>query len=479
MSADPYLSDIAEHYIGGSWMKGGAVADSANPATDEVLGSYYDADLETAQSAISAARSAFDGQSWGKDRDIRAKVLWQLADAVEAHHDELVTALTLENGKLRHEAEFEFSLTAPKLRYYAGLTLTDSGSASETRPGVVSMLLKEPVGVAGIIVPWNAPVILAIRSLAPALAAGCTAVVKMPAQTALTNNLLARVLAEATELPAGVVNIFTESGDAGARELVSSAQVDVISYTGSSAVGALIMAAAAPQLKRVSLELGGKTPMIVFNDADLDVVVPTLTAALSTSAGQICFTGSRILAETGIAAELRSRLAASFEQLKPGPASDPSSQIGPMISHDSVARVDAIIEGAEGAEVIVRGGLVDGPGSFYRPALLGVSDLNSPLIQNEIFGPVAIFETFGSEEEAADRANATGYGLAASIWTADGGRSLRMSAAVQAGTVWTNTWGQLPDQYEDGGYKKSGLGRLSGLGGLAEFQEVKHVLRMS
>lgn len=476
MDPNPFAGLPRGHLIDGRWLAAGDLRQSTNPATDEALGDFLDGGLDVARAAVAAAAHVFATHSWRTDRELRARVLWELADAVEANHDRLATAITLENGKLLSQARLELSIAAPKLRYYAGLALTDLGSAAATRTGV-SVVLKEPIGVAGVIVPWNSPVILAIRSLAPALAAGCTAVVKMPAQTALTGVLLADVLGAVPSLPAGVLNVFVESGDEGARELVTSPQVGVISYTGSSAVGSKIMSAAAAQLKRVSLELGGKTPMVVFADADLDAVVPALTAGTTTFAGQFCMTGSRVLVQRQVADEVRERLARSLSELVPGPGTDPASGIGPLIDHANVNRVDAVVSSATDAEVILRGGPTDGPGSFYRPALLGVHDLSCPLIQEEIFGPVATFEVFDDEEEAVTRANATEYGLAASLWTRDGARSLRVSAALEAGTVWTNTWAQIFDQFEEGGYKRSGLGRLNGPGGLAEFQEVKHVHR--
>lgn len=476
MNSSVFAAEPARHLIAGEWLADGAARESLNPATDEVLGTFFDGGLTVARAAIDAAADAFRDQVWRRDRELRSRVLWDLADAVEHNLDRLATAITLENGKTLGQAQFELSIAAPKLRYYAGLALTDLGTAATTKTGV-SMLLKEPIGVAGIIVPWNSPVILAIRSLAPALAAGCTTVVKMPAQTALTGALLAEVFRSVESLPPGVVNFFTESGDAGAKEIVSAAEVAVVSYTGSTAVGAQIMAAAAPQLKRVSLELGGKTPMIVFDDADLEAVIPALTAAATTFGGQFCMTGSRILVQRGVADGVRAGLAAALGNVRIGPGMDPDTQVGPLIDHGAVERIDGIIANAHDTDIFVRGGPTEGPGSFFRPAMLGVQDLASPLIQEELFGPVVTFEVFDTEGEALDRANATRYGLAASIWTRDGARSLRVSQGLEAGTVWTNDWAQIFDQFEEGGYKASGLGRLNGPGGLAEFQEVKHVYR--
>jgi len=474
---DPFQGLARGHLVDGRWLTEGAARESTNPATDEVLGTFIDGGLNVARAAVDAAVRAFTKGRWRTDRELRASVLWDLADAVEANLDRLATAITLENGKLLAQARFELSIAAPKLRYYAGLALTDLGTATATRSGGISMLLKGPIGVAGIIVPWNSPVILAIRSLAPALAAGCTTVVKMPAQTALTGILLAEVLSAVPSLPPGVLNVFTESGDEGARELVSSPGVHVISYTGSSAVGSKIMSAAAAYLKPVSLELGGKTPMVVFADADLDAVVPALTAGATTFAGQFCMTGSRVLVQHQVADEIRERLTKSLSALEPGPGMDPETGLGPLIDHASVERIDGIVQSSHDAEMILRGGPTEGPGSFYRPAVLGVQDVGSPLVQQELFGPVVTFEVFATEEEAVTRANATDYGLAASVWTTDGARSLRVSTALDVGTVWTNDWAQIFDQFEEGGYKRSGLGRLNGPGGLAEFQEVKHIYR--
>lgn len=477
MTQNPFGS-TARHYINGVWSDGGTRATSIDPATGEPLGEFYDADLQVAQDAIAAAHAAFTHSGWRTDRELRAKVLWALAAAVEENLEQLALAISVENGKPLGQAQFELSIAAPKLRYFAGLALTDHGSAAQVYPGATSMLLRDPIGVAGVIVPWNSPGILAIRSIAPALAAGCTVAVKMPAQTGLTNALIAEVFAGVADLPAGVYNSFTESGDAGAKELVSSPQVGVVSYTGSTAVGARIAQAAGEQLKRVSLELGGKTPMVVFEDADLDAAVPALIGGLTVFAGQFCMTGSRILAQRSVADELKARLVTALDAVRTGPGTDPSTDLGPLVDRAAVDRVDAFLtRHAAASDFVVRGGPVDGPGAFYRPTLVAVQDLDSPLIQQEIFGPVATFEVFDDEDEAVERANATEYGLSASVWTRDGGRSLRISSRIDAGTVWTNAWAQILDQFEEGGYKKSGVGRLNGPGGLAEFQDVKHIYR--
>ncbi|MGY2117464.1 aldehyde dehydrogenase family protein [Nocardia gipuzkoensis] len=295
----------ARNLIDGQWRDGHAIGTSLDPATGRPLGTFADAGAVTARAAIDAARRVFDTTTWSQDRHARATALFALAEAMTVRRDELVELLSRENGKKLADAAMEVDGSIPKLRYNAALALTDSGRAAQPAPGMYSMALPQPIGVAAVIVPWNSPIILAVRSFAPALAAGCTVAMKMPAQTALTNGLLYELIAEA--MPAGVVNAFTESGNTGAPVLVSDPNSDVISYTGSTVVGRAIMAFAAPGLKPVSLELGGKSPMIVFDDADLDAVVPTLTAAITTFSGQFCMAGSRILVQRGIADELAQR----------------------------------------------------------------------------------------------------------------------------------------------------------------------------
>jgi acyl-CoA reductase-like NAD-dependent aldehyde dehydrogenase len=236
----------------------------------------------------------------------------------------------------------------------------------------------------------------------------------------------------------------------------------------------MIMGEGAKQLKRLSLELGGKTPMIVFDDADLDAVVPVLTAAVTTFTGQFCMTGSRILAQEGIADRLRARIASSLEAVKVGPGDDPESEMGPMIDPANARRVDETVAAAAAyATVLVRGGVQGPESAFYHPSLLEVTDPSTPIVQEEVFGPVATFEVFGSEEDAVRLANATEYGLAASIWSRDIDRPRRVGRQLKAGTVWTNAWAIVADQFEEGGFKQSGVGRLNGLRGLEEFQEYK------
>ncbi|HJZ08813.1 MAG TPA: aldehyde dehydrogenase family protein [Trebonia sp.] len=475
------MSEIAKHWIDGEWTGAGTVSQSINPATGVVLGSWADGGEAEARAAIAAARRAFDTSPWSRDRSLRHRVLNEMADRFDAHAEELGTLVTKENGKKIAEGLFEGTSPSPTLRHNAAQALTDTGISAEVAPGQWFSTYAEPAGVVGIIVPWNSPVALLIRSLAPALSAGNTVAVKMPGQTALVANLVSQIIAEVTSLPRGVVNIFTESGNTGAPYLVASPDVQVISYTGSTMVGRLVAADGAPTLKRMNLELGGKTPMIVFDDADLGAAVPLVASAVTTFAGQFCMTGSRILVQRGAADRVRTGLASIFENVRLGDGLDPGTEMGPLIDKADVARVDGMVQAALAyAKPIVRGGpATDGAlaaGAFYRPALLEVDDINTDIVQKEVFGPVATFEVFDTETDAISRANATEYGLAAGLFTSSINISRRVSREIQAGTVWTNTWAAINDGFAEGGYKQSGTGRLRGPLAITEFQEAKTVV---
>lgn len=472
---------LALNWINGEWADSGHHKDSINPATYEVIGQYADATHEDAENAIAAAKYAFKNTVWKDDRLLRARVLNEMADLFDQYYDELVLLLSTENGKVKAEAELEVGMVANKLRYSASLVRTEYGRALEPKAGSFSIVLREPMGVAGVIAPWNSPVVLMIRSLAPALAAGTTTVVKLPSQTAQVNALLSKIFSEVKSLPKGVINVVTESGSAASKLLIESPDVPVISFTGSSGTGEAISRVGADNIKRFGLELGGKTPMIVFNDANLDDALPKLEKSLTVFAGQFCMTGSRLLVQRGIAEELTKRLAERLENVKLGPASDLSSDMGPLIDKPNVERVNGMVEKAiaDGAKVIVRGGPVtEGPlakGAFYRPTLLQVTDPNADIVQKEVFGPVLSLLIFDTEAEAVELANNSEYGLAASIWTQDVNRPLRVAREISAGTIWINDWAVIYDEFEEGGYKKSGLGRMNGVAAMDDFIEYKHI----
>ncbi|GAA2037469.1 aldehyde dehydrogenase family protein [Catenulispora yoronensis] len=470
-----------QHWIDGAWVGSARTATSRNPATGQVIGDYADGGAEQGQAAIDAASRCFAHTDWSRDPMLRAAALSHLADAYAARMDEVVDTLCRENGKLRPEAGFEAHFILRALRFAAGLAVQPHGRVTDTQPGRQAMVIRQPVGVAGLIVPWNSPAYLCIRALAPALAAGCTAVVKMPAQAAQTAALMCRILSTVPEIPAGAVNVVVESGSEVARLLVASPAVPVVSFTGSTRTGRMVAQQAAGLFKRVGLELGGKTPHLVFDDADLDAAVATAVASSTVFAGQFCMTGSRVLVQEGVAQDVISALAKRLQDVRPGPAADPASRIGPLIDAASVARVDAAVQAAiaAGAEVIVRGGPSTDPalagGAFYHPTLLAVTDSTLPIVQEETFGPVQTVQTFATEDEAIALANDTEYGLSACVWSRDADRPLRVARRLDAGLVSINSWANLTIEFEEGGYKSSGVGRLGGLASIEDFLEYKQI----
>ena len=471
----------ATHWIGGEWVTIGTERESVNPATGEVIGHYADGGAEAAQAAIDAAVLAFNDEHWRDDGFRRATALAHLADAYEARLTDVIDSLCLENGKLRGEATFEASLIPRALRFAAGLAMHSFGRVMESRPGQQAMSIREPVGVAGLIIPWNSPAYLCIRALAPALAAGCTAVVKMPHQAAQTAAVISQIMASVADVPRGVINLFIESGAEGAKLLVDSPQVPALSFTGSTATGRAIAQAAAVRLKRVGLELGGKTPHLIFADADLDAVLPVLVKSSTVFAGQFCMTGSRVLVHRSLADAVRQGLAARLQAVRPGPAADPESQMGPLIDKAAVARVDAAVQAAitAGARPLTRGGpsrdsRLQG-GAFYHPTLLEVPDASLPIVREETFGPVQTLQVFDSEDEAIRLANDSDYGLSACVWSRDIDLPIRVARRLQAGLISINSWANLAVEFEEGGFKASGSGRLGGLASLEDFLEYKQI----
>lgn len=471
----------AANWINGAWDTEGESKDSINPATQQVIGRYPDNGLEAARRCIASALDAFKVSGWATNNELRGRVLEQLAAAYERNREKLIDILCLENGKVRAEAAFEIDMVPSKLRFAGAMALTLSGRAIHPKPGRISLITHQPMGVAGIIAPWNSPIILTIRSLAPALAAGCTAVIKLPSQSAQIAHVMAQIMAEASDLPQGVINMFVESGPEGSAHMVETPDLPIISFTGSTRTGRAIGATGAARLKRFGMELGGKTPMVVFNDADIDAALPVLEKALTVFAGQFCMTGSRLLVQDGIYDQVKQKMAERLKAVKVGPASDPESDMGPLIDRSNVARVEQVVEAAlaAGGVAVVRGGAItEGPlsvGAFFRPALIEVTDNKLPIIQQETFGPVLTIQRFSTEAEAAELANDNEYGLAASVWTRDIDRALRMADAIDAGSVWINDWAQVFDGTEEGGFKQSGLGRLNGLASIDDFIEYKHI----
>ncbi len=469
----------ALNYLNGEWMGTDSSSESLNPADGGVLGSYSPGSRALADQAAAIARQTFDHTAWAASPRLRADVLYELADRLEAAKEDLAELIVAENGKLRREALGEMIGAISETRYYAGLARTVLGRTLETAPGNFSMMNREAAGVAAVIVPWNAPVTLLVRSLGPALAAGCTVVIKPAPQTPLIHFRVMQCLDDCPSLPRGVVNSVNENGIEVGEALVASSDIDVISFTGSSRTGKSIMAGAAPTLKRLSLELGGKAPAVIFDDADLDQACRELTTGALMMAGQICIAAARFLVHKPVEKDFTQRIRAAFEAVRVGPGADAASGMGALIDMDNRARICRLIEqaGDEG-ELVLKGGVPDGPlsrGAFVTPTLFRMDDLRSDLVQEELFGPIVSIETFGDEAEAVAKANATSYGLAASVFSRDVNRVMRVSRAIRAGTVWLNCHSRLFAEGETGGYRQSGLGRLHGIEGLNDFLETKHV----
>ena len=472
----------AKQLIDGRWLThvsgGERIGQAINPATGDVAALFCDGTAAEAEAAVAAALRAFENTAWKRSPRLRAEVLLDFAAKLDARKEEIADWLVTLNGKLRREALGEIGAGISELRYYAGLARNLFGRVLEVEPGCYSSLDREAAGVCAIILPWNAPVTLLVRSLAPALAAGCTVVIKPACQTAVVNNMVLECMTGDTRVPAGVINSVIESGAEVSRYLCESPDIDVISFTGSSAVGKLIAQNIAPTLKRLSLELGGKAPAVVFADADMDKTVAGLVAGGMVMAGQQCTAITRVLVEDAAYDAVAQRLVAALKSVKVGPGNDPASQMGCLIDVRNRDRINALMDTAQATQrVLLRGNVPGGAlarGAFIEPSLVEVQDLSSDFIQKELFGPLLVIERFSNEDEAVARANATRFGLAASVWSRDMKKSRRIAARLRSGTVWSNSHNRLFAEAETGGFRDSGYGRLHGAEGLNDFLQTKH-----
>jgi betaine-aldehyde dehydrogenase len=470
----------ALNLIDGQWQPAinGATAPSINPANGTRIGTLADSGREDARIAIAAAKRAFETTLWAHNARDRQTVLLQWADRLERRSD-LAALLSKENGKVLAQARGEMAFAISEIRYYAGLTRHISGHFMEVEPGAYSATLREAAGVAGLIIPWNAPIILLVRSLAPALAAGCTVVIKPAAQ--ITVQVL-QELAAIELLPKGVLNLLSETGSSVAQELVASEDVDVLSFTGSNIIGQRIMAAAAPTMKKLSLELGGKSCCIVFPDADIEATATRIAAAATIISGQQCTAARRVLVHSSCYDAMKRALKNALEAIVVAPGNAEGAGMGPLIDARAVESVGNDVQRALDIcdEVVLRGGRPGGAladGFFMTPTLVAHRDTGAFFCQEEIFGPFVVLEKFDDEKEAVARANHTVFGLSASVWTKDGDRGMRMARALRNGTVWINDHNRMFAEAETGGYRRSGIGRLHGYEGLADFLETKHIFR--
>ncbi|MDP9237447.1 MAG: aldehyde dehydrogenase family protein [Chloroflexota bacterium] len=474
-----------QQFIAGEWTPGatGETYERRNPATGAPVEIIPWGDAQDARKAIDAARKAFDSGTWSKaPATERATVLRNVAAKLRAELITLAQLLSKEVGKPSNMAIAEIAMAADVYDYYAGLALDIRGDAiTNFAPDAVGLTVHEPVGVVGVITPWNFPVLLITWKLAPALAAGCTIVAKPSEFTAGTTFELARIITEAGA-PAGVINVVTGPGAVVGAELAVSPNVDKIAFTGSTAVGKTIMQAASGNLKKISLELGGKSPNIVFADADIDQAVGGSFFGIFLNTGQVCQAGSRLFLHESIKEEFMTKLQAFTKTVKVGNPEDPSVTMGPVINEAQLDKVVRYVHVGqeEGASMLCGGGRLTGDGYdqglFVQPTIFDNVTNTMQIAKEEIFGPVLSVITFKDADEALRLANDTVYGLAAAVWTKNIDTAFKMAKGINAGTVWVNAYHSAGLPYMPyGGYKQSGIGRELGHEGLEEYMETKAI----
>ncbi len=469
--------------IDGQWVEGsGRAFDTINPATGDVLTQVAEATQADVDRAVASARKAFEDQSgpWRKmSASERGKVLWRIADLIDKNIEELAELETLDNGKPIFESRYvDMPMVADVFRYYAGWATKIHGETVNTFNNSFTYTLREPLGVVGAIVAWNFPLLLASWKLGPALACGNTVVLKPAEQTPLSMLRCGELMLEAG-LPAGVVNIITGGPETG-KALVKHPGIDKIAFTGSTSVGKEIMRSSADTLKRVTLELGGKSPNIVFADSAIDTAVKGALNGIFYGKGEVCCAGSRLFIEKRVEDEFMTKLLEAGKKIKLGDPLDPKTRLGAVVSETQMNTVLSYIDAGnkEGAKLLAGGkrAAVNGDrGFFIEPTIFGSVKNDMKIAQEEIFGPVLATLTFDDMDEVADMANKNVYGLAAAIWTSDIKKAHQLSRRLKAGTVWINTYGLMDAALPFGGYKQSGFGRELGMHAIEHYTELKTV----
>jgi betaine-aldehyde dehydrogenase len=470
------------NYVGGEWTESSSkeLLESRNPATGELIGYAQNSTVQDVEEAIDSVYQAFLRSDWGYNPKRRYEALLGLAQKIEENLEHLARILTMEQGKTIRESRIELAGCVDTLKYFAGAARTVFGRSIQLEPQNFGVIVKEPIGVVGIISPWNWPALLMIRELAPALAAGNGVIVKPASLTPAISVEIFKLIDQVPHFTKGIVSIVTGPGRSIGAAMGISKKIDMISFTGDTSTGKAIMEMAASNIKKLALELGGKSPNVVFEDANLDKAIPLIGRSIFISAGQICMAGSRLLVHESIKGEVLSRLKDFTEKLKVGNGIYESTDMGPVVSQNQLDLIEEYCEIGRREGTIITGGYrLTGDdydkGYFFAPTIIDDLPADCRVVREEIFGPVLAVQSFSSDEEALAMANDTDFGLSAGVWTTDLNRAMRMSKGIKAGTVWINTYNKNFPEAEFGGYKQSGLGRTRGIDGLMEYCETKHV----
>ena len=482
---EEFIAHPRKMFIDGKWVAAasGKTFPVYNPATGETLAQVAEGDREDINRAVKAARKAFEDGPWSTmTSSERGRLIWKLGDLLERHLEAFAQLESLDNGKpLAVARAADVPLAVDLFRYMAGWATKIEGntipiSASSPHVKYFAYTRREPIGVVGQIIPWNFPLLMAAWKLGPALATGCTVVLKPAEQTPLTALLLAELIAEA-DIPDGVVNVVPGYGETAGAALAAHPDVDKVAFTGSTEVGKLILQAAAGNLKKVSLELGGKSPNVVFDDADLKSTIPGAANAIFFNHGQCCCAGSRLYVEQAIFDDVVGGVAERAKNIKLGHGFHPDTTMGPLVSEEQMNRVCSYLDAGlnEGAEAVVGGKRCEGLGYFVEPTVMVKTNPDMKVVKEEIFGPVVCAMPFKDPDKLIAEANQSEYGLAAAVWTRDLSKAHRIAEKLRAGTVWINCYNVFDAAMPFGGYKQSGWGREMGHEVLEQYTEVKAV----
>lgn len=471
------------NYINGKWAptSSGKTYSTTNPANQEVVATLQKSNEKDMQDAITAARNAFEKSiDWRKSPGVRSEILFKYAQLLIEHHEELAQLLCAENGKSIGEARASMWGCVDGCKYYAGIARNLKGETFIPAKDTFCFITREAIGVVGIIVPWNWPAWLMIRAMAPALAAGNAIIIKPATITSAIAARMLELFSEIKDVPAGIVNFVTGPGGVIGDYLAGNEEVDMIAFTGGTDTGQRIATMGSGNIKKLSLELGGKSPNVVFDDADLNKAIPGAVCAFTVTSGELCMAGTRLIVQDTIFDEVVKKMKAAVEKINVCKGSDEACQMGPVISEDQFNKVMEYIEiGKKEGTLVTGGSRLTGPGYdkgfFIPPTIFANLPNSSRVVKEEIFGPVLVIQKFHTEEEAIKIANDTKFGLAGAVWTNDVNRAFRVAAEIKAGTVWVNSYNQFLTECEFGGYKESGNGRTHGVEGLNEYTELKTI----